>query len=95
MQIHHDIIQQMSAWKENPRSKPLILQGARQVGKTTTLKQFGQLFFEGVAYFNFEKQPSLKQFFAQSKEPSEIITSLALVNGKPIHPHQTLISVCL
>ncbi len=91
MQINRDIIQQMAAWKENPRSKPLILQGARQVGKTTALKQFGQSFFEGVAYFNFEKQPSLKEFFAQTKEPHKIITNLTLVNGKPIHPQRTLI----
>lgn len=91
MQIDREIIQQMAAWKENPRSKPLILQGARQVGKTTTLKHFGSLFFEEIAYFNFEKQPSLAQFFAQSKEPLKIITNLSLVNGKPIHPRKTLI----
>ncbi|MDY0334921.1 MAG: AAA family ATPase, partial [Bacteroidales bacterium] len=91
MQIDREIIQQMAAWKEDPRSKPLILQGARQVGKTTTLKHFGSLFFEEIAYFNFEKQPSLAQFFAQSKEPLKIITNLSLVNGKPIHPRKTLI----
>jgi len=91
MQLKRDIIQQMLTWNENPRAKPLILQGARQVGKTTVLKQFGRSFFNGIAYFNFEKQPSLKQFFIQSKEPSEIITNLAMVNGKPIHPQQTLL----
>lgn len=91
MQISRNIIQQLLAWKDSPNSKPLVLHGARQVGKTTTLKQFGNSYFEGVAYFNFEKQPSLKQFFAQSKEPGEIINNLTLVNGKPIYPQRTLI----
>lgn len=91
MEIKRDILQSLAAWKDNPRSKPLILQGARQVGKTYTLKQFGQAFFENTAYFNFEKQPGLKQFFSGTKEPGEIIASLTLVNGNPIHPHRTLI----
>ena len=91
MQINRNITQQLSAWKQNPFSKPLILQGARQVGKTWVLKQFGEIFFESAAYFNFEKQPALKQFFAQTKEPLEIINNLSLVNTKPIDSHNTLI----
>ena len=91
MQINRDIMQPLAAWKDNPHSKPLILQGARQVGKTYLLKQFGQAFFENTAYFNFEKQPGLKQFFAGTKEPGEIIASLTLVNGVAIHQQRTLI----
>jgi uncharacterized protein len=91
MQINRDIFHQLAAWNDNPQSKPLILQGARQVGKTYVLKQFGQAFFENTAYFNFEKQPGLKQFFAETKEPREIIESLTLVNAAPIHPQRTLI----
>jgi len=91
MQINRDILHQLAAWNDNPQSKPLILQGARQVGKTYVLKQFGQAFFENTAYFNFEKQPGLKQFFAETKEPREIIESLTLVNAAPIHPQRTLI----
>ncbi|MBE0638915.1 MAG: ATP-binding protein [Bacteroidales bacterium] len=89
--MNRDILQQLVTWKDNPRSKPLILQGARQVGKTYVLKQFGQSFFDSTAYFNFEKQPGLKQFFADTKEPREIIDSLTLVNAGPIHPQRTLI----
>jgi len=91
MNFNRNILQKLAAWKENPHSKPLILQGARQVGKTYILKQFGRSFFEGIAYFNFEKQPGLMQFFKNSKEPREIISNLTLVNAAPIHPHQTLI----
>jgi len=91
MQINRNITQQLVAWKQNQYSKPLILQGARQVGKTWALKQFGNAYFEHTAYFNFEKQSSLKQFFANSKEPHEIINNLTLVNTKPIHKGSTLI----
>jgi uncharacterized protein len=91
MQINRNIIEKLLAWKDNLHSKPLILQGARQVGKTWTLKQFGSNCFEDVAYFNFEKQVGLKEFFLQSKEPLSIINNLALINGRPINPGRTLI----
>ncbi len=91
MHFSRDIIKELAAWKSKPRSKPLILQGARQVGKTYVLKQFGRDYFENTAYFNFEKQEGLKQFFSTTKEPLEILTQLALVNGAPIQPERTLI----
>jgi uncharacterized protein len=91
MQINRNIIEKLLAWKDNPNGKPLILQGARQVGKTWTLKQFGSNYFEDVAYFNFEKQVGLKEFFLQSKEPLSIINNLVLINGRPINPGRTLI----
>src|SRR4030042_3049817 len=91
MQINRSIITQLAAWKETPSSKPLILQGARQVGKTWVLKHFGQTYFNSVAYFNLEKQTSLKQFFTHTKEPREIINNLTLINAKPIDQHRTLI----
>lgn len=91
MRVQRNIIGKLLAWKNNPSGKPLILQGARQVGKTWTLKQFGEAYFEDVAYFNFEKQVGLKQFFAQSKEPENILNNLSLVNGRPINSGSTLI----
>jgi len=68
-----------------------VLQGARQVGKTWLLKHFGEQEFESVAYFNFDGQPELKQFFATTKDTDRIIKNLALVYGKPILPEKTLI----
>jgi uncharacterized protein len=55
MQISRNILTQLVAWKKGPYSKPLILQGARQVGKTWLLKHFGQKYFENVAYFNISE----------------------------------------
>ncbi|MDD4357859.1 MAG: AAA family ATPase [Smithellaceae bacterium] len=91
MQIHRDITQKLIVWKQSSKRKPLILQGARQVGKTWILKSFGQQNFPDMAYFNFEAQPDLKQFFQQTKEPNRIIRDLSLVVGKPIVPNETLI----
>jgi len=91
MQFVRDIMKSLVAWKSKAFSKPLILQGARQVGKTYVLKQFGQTYFENTAYFNFDKQEGLKQFFTNTKEPREILANLTMVNAAPIHPQRTLI----
>jgi len=69
----------------------LVLQGARQTGKTWLLKYFGSNFYERVSYFNFEKQAELGQFFETSKDPERIIENLSLADGKPIIPGKTLI----
>ena len=67
------------------------MQGARQVGKTWLLKEFGKLYFEDVAVFNFDENPELKQFFASTKDVKRILGNLSLVHGKKIEPQTTLI----
>lgn len=91
MQIKRDIHQKLIEWKNAPGRKPLLLQGARQVGKTWSLKAFGKEEFETVAYFNFDEQPELKQFFSASKDVGRILQNLGLVHGKAILPGKTLI----
>jgi hypothetical protein len=61
------------------------------VGKTWLLKTFGETCFENVAYFNFDKQVELKQFFLTTKDPLRILENLSLVHGKAILPQTTLI----
>lgn len=61
MEIKRDIIEKLKAWKENPRRKPLVLQGARQVGKSWVLKKFGKECFEDIVYINFDTMPALKK----------------------------------
>ena len=73
------------------KGKAIVLLGARQVGKTFLLKRFGLDYFESVAYFNFDQQNELKQFFETTKDPKRILQNLTLVHGKPILPHKTLI----
>jgi uncharacterized protein len=89
--INRTIQKKLSAWKKATDRKPLILQGARQVGKTWLLKHFGEAEFDNIAYFNFEEQPDLKQFFRDTKDISRIVQNLSLVIGQPITPHNTLI----
>jgi predicted AAA+ superfamily ATPase len=91
MKIKRNILQQLINWKEKPGRKPLMLQGARQVGKTWLLKYFGNTCFESVAYFNFDQQHELEQFFRTTKDPKRIVDNLSLVHGKAILPQETLI----
>lgn len=91
MDIKRQIINKLIDWKEAKKRKPLVLRGARQVGKTYLLKRFGEAHFSGVAYFNFEAQPELKQFFHQTKDVNRLLENLSLVYGKPIEPQKTLI----
>ncbi|MBE9468842.1 MAG: ATP-binding protein [Bacteroidetes bacterium] len=89
--MKRNIEEQLFAWKNNPKRKPLVLQGVRQVGKTWILKHFGNNNFESVAYFNFDRQTELKQFFENTKDTKRILQNLALVHGKAILPQKTLI----
>jgi predicted AAA+ superfamily ATPase len=91
MEIKRTIQKKLSAWKTASDRKPLILQGARQVGKTWLLKHFGVTEFDQVAYFNFEEQPDLKQFFQNTKDIPSIVRNLSLVHGHAITPQNTLI----
>lgn len=91
MEIKRNIEQQLLAWKNKPNRKPLVLQGVRQVGKTWILKHFGGNNFENVAYFNFDRQAELKQFFETAKDPKRILQNLSLVHGKAIIAGKTLI----
>jgi len=67
MQIKRNIQHKLNEWKISTLRKPLVLKGARQVGKTWLLKDFGKNEFENFAYFNFEEQAELKQFSQQRR----------------------------
>ena len=85
--IMKDLIQ----WKESKYRKPLILQGARQVGKTYLIKEFGRENYESVAYFNFDHDENLHALFQNTKDPKRILEQLSFVQGKAIQPEKTLI----
>ncbi|MEG1749808.1 MAG: AAA family ATPase [Tannerellaceae bacterium] len=91
MKIQRKAIESLLEWKNRKSRKPLILQGARQVGKTWLLKEFGTSHFKDVAVFNFDENPELKQFFASTKDIKRIIDNLSLVHGKTITTEDTLI----
>lgn len=85
------ILDKLLSWKKSTYRKPLILKGVRQVGKTWILKEFGQQFYDNVAYFNFDENPELKQFFQLTKDPNRILQNLMLASGQKIEPEKTLI----
>ena len=85
------ILNELIKWKESKYRKPLILKGARQIGKTYILKQFGEENYEGVAYFNFDHDEDLYNLFSNTKDPKRILEQLAFIYGKAILPEKTLI----
>lgn len=82
---------ELISWKLDLNRKPLILNGARQVGKTYLMKWLGQTHFANVAYFNFDEKPELKQFFETTKDVNIIIENLELVNNGKIDVNTLII----
>lgn len=85
------ISQYLLDWKQSPYRKPLILQGARQVGKTYSLLAFGREHYENGVYFNFETMPSLAKTFEENLEPSYLIPILSRIASQTIVREKTLI----
>ncbi len=78
------IMYDLLKWKESKRRKPLVLRGARQVGKTWILREFGKQYFSDCLYVNFERQEEFKQFFQTTKDVHRILTNLSIASGKKI-----------
>jgi len=78
-------------WKNNPRRKPLVVQGARQVGKTYSILEFGRNNYENVAYFNFERNEKLKETFNEDISPAYLVPLLSHISGQTIVKEKTLI----
>ena len=81
----------LKSWKESEYRKPLILQGARQVGKTYSALEFGRAHYENVAYFNFETDPKLNETFEENISPEYLIPILSHIAGQTIVREKTLI----
>lgn len=84
-------INELIQWKSDPERKPMILRGARQVGKTWLMKEFGKLYYNNYVYFNFDEEEELKSIFEKNKNPHRIIELLSLIGEKKITPEDTLI----
>jgi len=85
------LLEDLKRWKNKADRKPLILRGARQVGKTWLLKEFGSKCFEDVCYINFEQKDLLEAIFAGSLSPKRIIDQLSVFHGRRILPVTTLL----
>jgi predicted AAA+ superfamily ATPase len=89
--MYRDKIEELKAWKESDYRKPLILRGARQVGKTWLLNEFGRAHYRQTVYVNFEETPTLKNLFAADYNIERIITALQIYAGTTISADDTLI----
>ncbi|MDP0308620.1 ATP-binding protein [Glaesserella parasuis] len=89
--MQRKILQSLQNWKQNPNRKPLIIQGARQVGKTWVMKHFGEQSFEQVAYINFDNNPRMKTLFSGDYDINRLILGLKIESGVDIKAHNTLI----
>lgn len=84
-------IEKLYKWKESKHRKPLIIEGARQVGKTWLMKEFGKTAFKDCVYINFDSNSVMAELFASDLNVSRIITGIELYAGKKIDPEETLL----
>lgn len=89
--MERNAIQQLIAWKNKPGRKPLIIKGARQVGKTWLMKEFGKREYEQTAYINFESSKLLKNLFVDNFDLHRILTAIQIETGVQINSDNTLI----
>lgn len=89
--MHRKIYDRLLEWKNNDNRKPLIIHGARQIGKTYSMLEFGKTTYEDVVYFNFENNVALASIFEKDFEPIRIITELGILKGIKIKSETTLV----
>ena len=89
--MYREKINELLEWKKSKNRMPLILRGARQVGKTWLMKEFGEKHYEKVVYINFENNEPMRLLFEGSLEPERIINALKIESNLDIKAEDTLI----
>lgn len=89
--MKRNAIEALLKWKNDEERKPMVLKGARQVGKTWLMKEFGKSHYDNYVYFNFDEEDELQSIFETNKNPNRIIELLSLVAGEKILPGTTLV----
>lgn len=89
--MKRNAIENLITWKADKERKPLVVRGARQVGKTWLMKEFGQTCYDSFVYFNFDEEDELKSIFEANKNPQRIIELLSIIAGEKILPGETLV----
>lgn len=91
MELKRELLDGLISWKSKRKRKPLILQGARQVGKTWLLRKFGEVAFDNCVIVNVDKEPEIREIFGKTKDPVRIVELISLVKGMPVLPNKTLL----
>jgi predicted AAA+ superfamily ATPase len=89
--MYRTALEELHKWKVKRNKKPLIIRGARQVGKTWLMKEFGKLAFDKTAYISFDNNQRMKDLFSSDLDVRRIITGLELYSGQKIDPTNTLL----
>ncbi len=89
--MYRKALEALNAWKNSPRRKPLVLKGARQVGKTWLMQEFARQAYEDSVYVSFDRDAEAARIFDDTKDPKLILERLSLIRGKTILPGKTLI----
>lgn len=89
--MKRNAMEELKKWQADFERKPMVLRGARQVGKTWLMKEFGQNCYDNFVYFNFDEEDELKSIFETNKNPARIIELLSMISGSKIQPGNTLI----
>lgn len=89
--MYRKAIEDLHKWKNKENKKPLIIRGARQVGKTWLMKEFGNIAYTDTVYINFENNPQMAGLFAADMKIDRIITGIEIYNGRKIDPQNTLL----
>lgn len=89
--MHRMAMEQLLKWKAKKHSKPLIIRGARQAGKTWLMKEFGKIEYKDIVYVNFDNNERMQNLFQGSLEIERLVTGLELYCGHKIDPENTLI----
>ena len=89
--MERNLFVKLEQWKNKKKRKPLIIQGARQVGKTWIMKEFGARYFKDTVYINFDNNEIMKKVFEIDFDISRIIAAIKIEYGKSFHPEETLI----
>ena len=89
--MYREKIKELKKWKESPNRKPLIIRGARQVGKTWLMKEFGEKYYDKCAYINFDDNSRMNKLFEEDFDLDRIIQGLKIESGVNIEAENTLI----
>ena len=89
--MKRNALEDLLRWKSGEDRKPMVLKGARQVGKTWLMKEFGRVAYDSFVYFNFDEEEELKSIFEANKNPHRIVELLSLIADEKILPGKTLI----
>ena len=91
--MKRDLYDKLISWKDSPARKPLVLQGARQVGKTYLVQEFGRNEFEKMIVLNCDKDPRIRQIFEKDFRIERILSDIEILSGQEITAGNTLIFI--